>query len=211
METKSPGVLLQSIPYLGKKQILKVFTLEDGLVTLMTKSVHSPFCIGEWVYRKKRGDIYTLEEGSLIDPLLELRANYELLSAAGAIAKDLLRSQLPTKKNSDLYALLTTYLKKLPLFADPAILVASFRLKLLLHEGLLSLQETCCQCGGPAQHLFQGESYCVEHASALGHSFSPTEWKELWLLSFARQFSLLQHSESAPKEKIERIFEERLH
>lgn len=209
-ETKSHGLLLQSIPYLGKKHILKVFTLEDGLVTLMAKSGHAPFCIGEWVYHKKRSDIYTLQDTSLIDGLLDLRQNYKTLVAAGSIAQDLLHSQLPCRKNIDLYALATTYFKKLPLFKHPETLVASFRLKLLLHDGLLSLREACTTCGSSACHLFQGESYCLAHGPTPGISFDADEWKTLLVLSFARQFSLLEILETLPTEKIGVLFKERL-
>lgn len=209
-EIKTPGLLLQAIPYLGKQHILKVFTLEDGLVTLMAKSGHSPFYIAEWVYRKKRSDIYTLQDSSLLDGLLDLRQNYETLCAAGRIAQDLLHSQLPCKKNTDLYALVCSYFKKLSTFSRPEVLVASFRMKLLLHDGLLSIQETCTTCKENACHLFQGESYCLTHGPTPGLSFDADEWKQLLILSFARQFSLLQSLESLPMEKIERLFKERL-
>ena len=215
METKTPGILLQCIPYLGKKHILKVFTLEEGLVSLMAKSTHSsaltsPFCIAEWVYEKRQSELCSLKDGSVVEALLSLRQRYDTLTAAGSIAKDLILSQLPFKRNSDLYHLAAAYLQKLPTFAHPEILAASFRLKLLLHEGLLSLQEQCCQCELPARHLFQGESYCLNHGPTPGTSFEEEEWQQLIVLGFARQFSLLQNLNLVPKEKIEILLKERL-
>ncbi|HSX25924.1 MAG TPA: DNA repair protein RecO [Chlamydiales bacterium] len=188
MEEKCQGVLLQSIAYLGKKRILKIVTPEEGLLTLMAKSMSAlttPFCIAEWVYRKTTKEIHPFIDGTLLDPLLELRQNYATLISAGAMAQDLLRSQFPAKKDPALYQLFCAYLKKLPHFSKPEILAASFRLKLLLHEGLLSLQH-------PSPH------------------FTDEEWKITTLLAYSRQFSLLQEIEQAPTTKIDYLFKEQM-
>lgn len=214
-EEKSPGVLLQAIPYLGRKRILKVFTPEGGLITLMAKASLSsafsaPFCIAEWVYRKGSREIHSLQEASLIDSLLDLKKDFATLSAAGSMAQDLLRSQLPGKKGNALYTLLCACLSKLPAFANPQILAASFRLKLLLHEGLLSLSPDCSVCGSPASRLQQGESFCPAHAPHTEFSFSPSDWETLLHLAYSRQFSQLQNLSSAPFQQIERLFRERI-
>lgn len=182
MEEKTPGLLLQSIPYLDQKKILKIFTPE-GLVSLFAKtSTLTPFCIAEWVYQKTEKELYPLKEAALLDPLSALRQSYPIITAAGSIAKDLLRSQLPGKKAPALYQLACLYLKKIPL--APEILVASFRLKLLLHEGLLSaLPEP---------------------------TFTAAEWEQVNLLAFARQFSSLYAIPTAPFTKIALLVEERL-
>ncbi|MES2274211.1 MAG: DNA repair protein RecO [Chlamydiota bacterium] len=214
-EEMSQGVLLQTIPYLGRQKILKVFMPEEGLVTLIAKSANpswtaftTPFCIAEWVYKKGQKEIHTLKDGSLIDGLLELRQTYPILTQAGLMAQDLLRSQLPAKSAKNLYDLFCAYLKKLTFFSEPEILTASFRLKLLLHEGLLSLQNECCLCQAPASHLFQGESYCLKDASFLGITFTADEWNQLCLLAFGRQFS--HFPQSGPVDKIENLFQERM-
>ncbi|HSX10176.1 MAG TPA: hypothetical protein VLF94_00450 [Chlamydiales bacterium] len=182
MEEKVPGLLLQVIPYLGQKKILKVFTPE-GLVSLFAKSTPlTPFCLAEWVYRKTDTEMHPLLDTTLLDPLSELRQNYSVISAAGAMAKDLLRSQLPGKKAPALYQLASLYFRKLP--AAPATLVASFRLKLLLHEGLLSPDRE--------------------------PSFTTTEWTQVIALASARQLSSLFELTSLPLEKIALLFEERL-
>lgn len=214
---KTPGILLQAIPYLGRQKILKVFTPGEGLLSLMAKSAKpswtaltSPFCIAEWVYRKGQKEIHALQDGSLLDSLLELRQNYEALTAAGAIAQDLLKTQLPGKQAPALYELLTAYLKKLAQFPKPAHLAASFRLKLLLHEGLLSLNDTCASCAAPALHLHEGQSYCHFHAPFPGVTFTPEEWESLHLLAYSRKFSSLEQLPSPPTGKISQLFEERI-
>ena len=178
---KTPGLLLQSIPYLGKKKILKILTPEQGLISLFAQtSSLTPFCIAEWVYRKSNQEIHSIQDTTLLDPLFELRTSYAILSAAGSIAQDLLRTQMPGKKAP--FALASAYLKKLPL--NPPIFAASFRLKLLLHEGLLSPDPD--------------------------PMFSPLEWEQVSILGFSRQFSQIGQVKDPPWKKIELLFEERL-
>jgi DNA repair protein RecO len=182
MEEKISGLLLQSIPYLGQKKILKIFT-PDGLLSLFAKtSSLSPFCLAEWVYQKTLKEIYPLKDSTLLDPLLQLRQNYATLSAAGSIARDLLRSQLPNKKAPELFQLACLYLRNLS--NAPAILAASFRLKLLVYEGLLAPDPE--------------------------PSFTPSEWEQVSILAFARNLSLLYQLTAIPTEKIALLFEERL-
>jgi DNA repair protein RecO len=215
MQIKSQGILLQAIPFLGKGRIFKVFAEDAGLITLMAKkptlAQFSPFCIAEWIYRKKQSEMVALRDASLIDSLLELRQSYGALTAAGSMAKDLLRTQLPERPSPGLYSLLASYLKKTALFEHPGVLAASFRMKLLLHEGLLALQEGCAHCSREANSLAQGESVCLAHTSPFAIGFSSSEWQILLRLAFARQFSLLQEIDGPPElfEKIATLFEER--
>jgi DNA repair protein RecO len=215
MQTKSQGILLQVIPYLGNGRILKVFTADAGLIALMAKKsslAHfTPFCIAEWVYRKKQNEMFTLMEGSLIDSFLSLRQSYEALTAAGSIAQDLIHTQLPGRSSPGLYSLLSSYFKKILDFERPAVLAASFQVKLLLHEGLLALQSSCAYCDREAAFLSQGESVCPTHANAFAIGFSNSEWQILNRLAYARQFSLLQQIDCLPSlnEKISTLFEER--
>lgn len=138
MEEKTEAIFLSETPYLGKKKILKVFCKEHGLLSLMAqKCTLTPFCTAELVYRKTNSEIYPLKDYTLLDPLPELKLSYEILSHAGKIVQDLLRTQMPYKKGP--YALSYAHLKKLPL--NPSAITASFKLRLLLHEGLLSLEE----------------------------------------------------------------------
>ncbi len=183
MSITTPGLLLQSIPYLGQKKILKVFSPDQGLISLFAQNTkHAPFLLAEWVYRKTEKEIHTLQDSTLLDPLLHLRENYNTLIAAGAIAQDLLRTQMPGKRAPELFDLALFYLKKLS--ATPELLVASFRLKLLLHEGLLSEEP---------------------HPS-----FSAPEWEQVHTLAFSRKLSTIQNLAPVPQSKIQLLFEERI-
>jgi len=216
MEEKTEGALLHATAYLGAQKILKIFTPDAGLISLIAKkpmaALSSPFCIAEWVYRKGKKEIHLLTDATLLDDLSDLKQSYTLIEAAGAMAQDLLSSQFPAKKGRGLYALLLAYLKKLPAFPHPHTLAASFRLKLLLHEGLLALQPECAQCGNSASHLADGESVCSSHAGVRSHSFDDEEWVLLQTLAYARQFAPLQALvlTTELQDKIGVLFEERI-
>lgn len=217
MEETTEGILLQTIPYLGNTRILKVFTQKSGLETFLAKGVNkkswtlftTPFCLAEWVVRPSKSEMATLIDASLLDSLSELKNDYTVLFFAGQIAKSLLSFQLPKKKSAELYTLLYAYFKKLSLFEDPEVLVASFQLKILLWEGLLSLQPLCSLCSKEAAFLEKGESLCSLHATFnRSHSFTKEEWDTLFLLAYGKKFSLLQESRLSTeiKKKISELF-----
>ncbi len=212
-EKKTEGLLLQAIPYLGNCKILKVLTCEEGLISLMAKkkSLHpftNPFLIAEWVYTKGKKEIHTLTDASLCHDFSNLRKNYSLISAAGRIAQDLLKSQYLEKRGKGPYVLAISFFHKLPESLCYSAMIASFRLKLLLHEGLLAIQDRCSHCDNLPLYLSDGESCCPMHASAHSLVFSPDEWALLHSLAFARQFQTLQNMnlEKKLEEKIEQLF-----
>lgn len=186
-EKKIEGLLLQSTSYLGSQKILKILTPSDGLITVMAKkkaleALCSPFLIAEWVYRIGKGEIHTLKDATLIHDLSELRKTYAVISVAGQIAQDLLKSQWPEKPGSGPYLLAVAFLQKLGSFPNPETFLASFRLKLLLHDGLL------------------GED--------LPLPFSDLERDVIHELTCVRQFSLLQgrQLDKTLQEKIAQLF-----
>jgi DNA repair protein RecO (recombination protein O) len=215
---KTPGLLLQTIPYLDNQKILKIFTPAAGIVSLFSKKIkqemcRSPFCIAEWVYYKKeQKDMYFLRDASLSNGLLDLRTNYDALIAAGQIAQHLLHTQMPGKQAPELFVLSCCIFQKLASFANPNLLTSLFRLKFLQHEGLLSLQNTCTACSLAACHLHQGESYCLQHALYPGWTFDSEEWSVLTKISQARSFAALSQLslQNTLSLKIFSIFEERI-
>ncbi|MBI5272357.1 MAG: DNA repair protein RecO [Chlamydiia bacterium] len=217
MEEKQIGILLQMTPYLGKSRILKIFTKDAGLITLMAgkralAALTSPFCIAEWIYKKGQREIASLLDGSLIDNLISLRQSYELLAAAGRMAQDLLRSQPPANLAPALYELLSYYLKKLEQAQHPMVLADSFRLKLLLHDGLLSLSLQCSCCTEKASAFTQGKSVCIPHANPATLTFTQEQWQTLYILAGAKSFGMLQAIpfKEDLQTKIDTLFEERM-
>ncbi|MBF8263423.1 MAG: putative repair protein recO [Parachlamydiales bacterium] len=212
------GILLQTIPYLGSHRILKIFTPDAGLISLMAKhiktnnaAVTTPFCRAEWVYRKSIGEIHPLKDFAMLDPLQELRESYNIISSAGSIARDLLRSQLPGRSAKSLYELLIASFRHLK--TNPAAIALSFRLKLLQFEGLIRLEPHCMRCGAAANHLSGGESLCASHARPPSFALDDPEWGLLLKLGLGRRFSEFAALQPTPAfaDITDRLFSERIH
>lgn len=205
VQHRSVGLLLQTIPYLGEHRILKILTAAHGLISLMAKHVYAkkyaglttPFLYAEWIYSQTNRDLYAFKDATLIYDLPDLKTDYRCLAAAGAIAQDLLRTQLPEKSAETPLSLALAYLNKLPAFDDPQSAALSFRLKLLRYEGTLQLQQSCNRCSKAATHLDHGESVCTQHAPLHSLSLSSEEFQKLLVLAHTRSFSQLQKMQSS--------------
>jgi DNA repair protein RecO len=209
-EEKTEGILLQTIPYLGRKNIFKVFTQEHGLLSLIAKKIElQPFCVAEWVYIVKPQGLFSLTDFTIIDPLLELRKSFPIITAAGRMGREILQSQMPGKQGN-LYLLLRAYFQKLPLVQNVGPLVASFLLKRLFHDGALFLTNTCSLCGDKALSLEQGESLCQRHKTPNSILFTEDEWATIHQLATAKTFQSLQSISISPllESKIEAISRE---
>jgi len=146
MLERSPGLLLQSIPYLGSHRILKVLTPEHGLISLLAKfaasrkrswsALTTPFLLAEWVYVRGRTDLFLLKDGSLVEPFLALKDNYGRLAAAGQMAQDLLKTQMPEKRAEGPFAGAVESFRELAAGKNPAEVLMHFRKMLLDWEGL---------------------------------------------------------------------------
>lgn len=148
-EEKMEGIILRVTPYQESHRIITLFTPDAGLISLMAKRVtspeklalFSPFSQIEVIFRKKLSDLYQFKDGSLLADNLFLREKWTYLEIAGKMAQIILHSQLPGKPAPQLYALFLACLKQLPSFEDTSSLLLLFYLKLLKHEGILSLED----------------------------------------------------------------------
>ncbi len=210
---RDEGIILSSIPYLRGSRILKIFSKEFGLISMLAPRklqkipVGSPLTLLEFAYLKKN-DLYTLTEVKIAFSHADLKQSYEHLMAAASIAKSLLTSQFPGKPSPKLYLLAVTYLKKISEFSDPTKLAASFQLKLLQHEGVIHLSLTCQKCRAPSSFLCKGESLCKDHAKKESLSFTEEELHSLILLMGLKKFSEIE-TITAPLpflEKISKLF-----
>jgi DNA repair protein RecO (recombination protein O) len=221
-EEKIEGIVLRSQDYKERHRIITLFS-PHGLISLIVKGISrknarllaltTPFSHGEYVCRQGRSELWNFLDGSLLNDHLTLRQSLKSLQAAGALANAILVSQMAGKPAPALFALYKSYHRQVPQFDDPEPLLASFYLKLLKHEGLLSVSTHCASCGdNPARLLLQGESYCSTHAQAHAIAFSSSEWEQLLLLDEAQQFSALRTATPPPSllQKIQTLFLSRL-
>ncbi|HNA61718.1 MAG TPA: DNA repair protein RecO [Rhabdochlamydiaceae bacterium] len=140
------GIVLKSILYKDHDRIVTLMTLEAGLISILAKRVKtpekmtllSPFSQIELIYQRKKSDLYTFKDGSLLSDHLKLREKWDYLDIAGKMGNLILTTQLPGKPAPLLYTLFIACLKQLPYFEDPMTLLLLFHLKLLTHEGMLS-------------------------------------------------------------------------
>ncbi len=203
LELKTDGIILNSLNFRDYDQILTVFSNDQGIVKLIVKRAHSkknsksaltaPLTRAEFVYVKGRSEIFTCREISPLNQHLDLRTKWEDLTAAGDMAKAILETQMPHKPAGTLFELLHCYLSKIPSCIDPNALAASFRLKILRHDGLLHLTPDCSICHSTLcdQHIAEGQSYCGDHAPSGALTFTSIEMETLLLLTFSRSLSIL--------------------
>lgn len=166
------GLVLRSIDYRDRQKIVTLFTPE-GLFSFIIKGLNpkkpqllqltTPLTLAEYELKETRGELYRFVDGTPHTSHPSLRSSYATLEAGLTIAGHLLSTQLPGKPAPALYQLTLSYLANLP--RDPATLLASFRIKLLKHEGLLNLSPNCLYCDRPALFLSRGESTCDKHRS----------------------------------------------
>lgn len=180
-EEKVEGIVLKSFAYKETERILHLFTPQYGIIHLIVKhlspkkpqrvNLTTPLCQGEYVFRKGKSDLFSFIDGSILDLHLSLRQSLSTLTLGGKMLQAIQDSQLPETPTPKLYQLLSAYLKKLPL--APEALWASFQLKLLKHEGLISFAKP---------HVKSGQET---------HTFSDEEWSQLLFLAEGREFAPL--------------------
>lgn len=214
------GIVLKAIPYKENDRILTIFTSESGAMSLYVRgasknklslmNLTTPFCRAEFIFRKGQSDLYRFIDGTILDLHLPLRKSYQHMACGGKMLGSILRSQMPGKSAHHLYRLLLSFLKKLPDFSHPETAWASFQLKLLKHEGLLSITEKCPLCkNAPASQILGGESRCKTCAPAQSFSFLEEEWALLHVLFTARSFNFLidLQLKSSLMQKIDALYE----
>lgn len=207
---RTEGIILSSIKYRDYDQIATLFSREEGVLPLLIKRAYgksegygtktAPFVKAEHLFSKGKGELFLSREISTICYHLELRATAAHLEAASQLARMVLHSQMPAKAAPELYDLFSYYLKAMGTFSAPAMLVASFRLKLLRHEGLFGVRPFCsvCQCPLDNHYFFLGESFCHVHAQMGSIHLTPEESAAFYTLSFSRSLAELEALSSDP-------------
>jgi DNA repair protein RecO (recombination protein O) len=164
------------IPFRDRDDIFFIFTSHAGLIKVLYRRGYSkyqgklglctPLTKVEVIYREKKGEIFSCVEMACLDSFSVLRQRLLFLEVACDLLQVILASQFVGKPAPQLYALLCFYLKKIPQMVNPWILAASFRLKLLRHDGLIALPFTCCECRQVLQNeafIRESEGWCIKH------------------------------------------------
>lgn|GEM_PF-477972 len=198
------AIVLRAIPFKDRQTILTLLSEERGIVSMIVKGLSknrpnfiacsNPLCEAEFTFTEGRSELLSCREASVVDSHHALRKKYSFLEAGMQFAKIILHSQYPGKSSPALYALFSSFLKQIP-SSDKALpsLSSSFLLKVLKHEGLLSLDPQCNVCEEiTLVHVCDGDIYCRRHAPSGSISFSDDEWKMLELLAHANSFQAVR-------------------
>lgn len=208
---QTAGIILKATPYQDHHHIVALFTPTLGLLRCFVRGTmrgrhHShalvtPLACGEFLLSQRRDSLFRLQEGTITQPYLLLRDQSERLHTACAIARALLQSQLPLKPAPALYQLATAYLDQASKMNEGAArLLSSFYLKLMRHEGVLSLDSTCCSCDQrvATPHLTTGGPYCPQCAPVEAIPFREEEWSFVERLAQLRNFAVLLEEPTPP-------------
>ena len=195
------GIILHTFDYRDYDQILTLFTPNEGIVEAVKAGANrpkrrggvetSPLTQAEFILVRGKQELMKCREISVKDRHLGCRQNIETLETACELLQALRNTQMPGKASPALYALLESYLQKIPKIDSPQRLALSFRMKLLRHEGHFSNQLTCtlCQEVLPTLHFSHGEYFCRKHAPSGCVHFSKEETEELHRCAFGKTFS----------------------
>lgn len=186
------GIILHMVPYQNYDQILTIFTLHQGVIKLFCKKGkvqwqrYTPLMKVEVTYREKKSELFACEEIALLQSYLNLRNHLIHLQTGCELIKTIYSSQVIGKEASLLYQLLAYYLDKIPDVRDPLALVASFKLKMLQHEGLLRI-----------------DRYMQQY-----YKLGDEELDLLMVLAYNQSYRLLADLTLPPnfKDKVDRIF-----
>lgn len=209
-EEKTEGIVLRSQDYKERHRIITLFTPE-GRLSLIVRgisrkntrllSLTTPFCHGEYLYRRGHSELLSFRDGTILDDHYSLRNSLKSLQVAGALANAVLTSQMADKPAPALFSLYKSYHNQVPHFSNPEVLLASFQLKLLKHDGLLNTASYCSEDDDNSAFILQEEA---DH----GFDFSRSEKEHLWALDSALQFSSLRDFQLSPllAQKIDAYF-----
>ncbi|MBT3394701.1 MAG: DNA repair protein RecO [Waddliaceae bacterium] len=144
------GITIHSFDFKEYDRIITVFSSEMGVISLIVKGANrrkkgtasalaTPLSCGEFIFSAGKGDLFTYHDGTIYDQFLSLRNDFDTLDAAGEMLKIVKSSLLPMKPSPLLYLLLKTFLSGFGGSENPRAVLVSFILKVLCHEGLLSI------------------------------------------------------------------------
>ncbi|MGM0439527.1 MAG: DNA repair protein RecO [Chlamydiota bacterium] len=218
------GINIETLNYKDYDRIITIFTRDLGIVKLFVQGANrpkskrgvlaSPLTRGEFIFHRRSGELWRYQDGTILDHHLKIRQSLENIEAALGMLQAIKASQLPEKPAPQLYDLLKLFLAQVAAIANPAALLASFRLKVLKHEGLLDLQQHCATCKEKTSPIIicRGECYCSEHCPEEGLECEEEELLALLCLQHSRSLSQITELPIPPKalDKVDKLFEDTL-
>ncbi|MEI6531688.1 MAG: DNA repair protein RecO [Chlamydiota bacterium] len=173
------AIVLKSSPFEEKAFIIDLFCENSGLLKIFIQGSNpalAPFTKISCVLQKSKSELYYLKEFNLIERLPKERT-----PAALEISFRLYEALQGTTRDVQIYALYKAFLENIHLAKRPENLLASFLLKLLRHEGFMTVERD------PDAYVFaDGEWFRREEAPAWGLILSAQEIDDLIFVTTSR-------------------------
>ena len=177
---KSPGLILHKIPFSETSIILKVYTRESGLISLIAKGAKRPkskfrglldaFHELQFMYpEKSKSELLILSEATFLSDFPQIKIDPSRQALACLVLEVYLRYLHGPLGHEPLYALLFNTLKKIENERDPAsysLLLNTFLLHFCAQLGFSPQLGQCVYCGKPitdlkvAMHVDLGGPIC---------------------------------------------------
>lgn len=156
VKVRTDGIVLDEMKYGESSKIIRLFTREKGVLSVMLKgaykpkspyvSLSQPFTEGRFLLRKGK-TFYYISEGEILHMPLELRNSYEKLIAAALMAEVTLKSVREGEPNVKPYDLLAKAYRTLETACRPDLLVCGFLVKFISFIGFRPSLDQCISCG----------------------------------------------------------------
>lgn len=198
---------MHALPYRDEDKILTLFSKDAGILKAVvyrsafkknSPGATDPLTRIEIMLAEGRGELFKAGDITILSQNLKLRDRLDRLRAACAMATIIMQSQLPHKPAPMLYSLFISYLEQIPTFKNIPLLVDSFYIKLLRHDGLLHAQPQCSLCQDEPSFLAKGESLCASHAPSDAIPFTVMELKAIHDLAYAQSYRFLENQTISP-------------
>lgn len=189
------GLVLKSQMHQESNCIITIFS-EKGLTNVFVKKglgKHNkhrtniiPITLIEIIYENKQNYLKVLKDSSLINNYQKIKSNYDNIMTAGNLISAILDSQWPEKPAPLLFSLLINLLENVPIFKNKKLLLSTFLLKIMKHDGLLDTTNACFNCQTIISNNFfrhKGKVLCQKHTYNKAIHFNKNE--QLFLITLA--------------------------
>lgn len=199
------AIVLNVNPFQDSHQIATLFTSDMGLCRVIGSYSRSPknalFGILtplnhiEVSFRPSRSDLLKIESASLLNAHLKIRKNYDRLQLSCKMLSLIAKTQFPHNSAPLLFTLLATYLNLMQEAKSPEAILASFQLKTVRHEGIISITNACPICGNEPLEIGieEGRTLCKTHSPS--HSFTEEETAYFYALALSTSMKFLKEIE----------------
>ena len=153
---KVEGLIIGETNYSESSKILKVFSKEYGIISIMSKGcrslksklrgVSTKLTYANFQIHYKENGISTLIEADVIDTLKNIRMDIEKIYYISYII-DIAEQVYKHSNNKEIYSILISTIKKLNENYDPNVLIIILELKLLDFLGIKPSVDSCSICG----------------------------------------------------------------